>query len=161
MKMISYHHHRSIFDFNYGVLCHAVNCRGKMGAGLALEMRNRFPEAYKEYMNDFKSGFNQLGNITVVNVAPSLYIAHLYTQYNYGRDKRYTDYDAMEKCFKKLKGWKEIIQREAPGQTFPVYIPYKIGCSLGGGDWAVVEKLISKTFNTTPVNIVSKFGAGS
>jgi len=27
-----------------------------------------------------------------------------------------------------------------------VYIPYKIGCDLAGGDWNIIEKIIEEDF---------------
>lgn len=30
-------------------LAHGVNCRGRMGAGIDVEFRRRFPKMYKEY----------------------------------------------------------------------------------------------------------------
>ena len=32
-----------------------------------------------------------------------------------------------------------------------VYIPYKIGCGLAGGNWNIVEKMIYEVFDNTNV----------
>lgn len=38
-----------IFLSRAQTLAHGVNCRGKMGRGLAVEFKRRFPEMFKEY----------------------------------------------------------------------------------------------------------------
>ena len=37
-------------------LPHGVNCRGRMGAGIALDFRRRFPEMFEEYRRRCRQG---------------------------------------------------------------------------------------------------------
>lgn len=39
----------NIFDSDAKIICHQVNTYGVMGAGIAAEVKERFPEVYTEY----------------------------------------------------------------------------------------------------------------
>lgn len=47
--MIIYKQNESIFDSSAAFLTNPVNCKGVMGAGLALEMKKKFPNNFKYY----------------------------------------------------------------------------------------------------------------
>jgi O-acetyl-ADP-ribose deacetylase (regulator of RNase III) len=53
-----------IFTSNAEILVNPVNCKGVMGAGLAKQFRERFPENYLEYKNYCKNGDDE-GNRAV------------------------------------------------------------------------------------------------
>jgi hypothetical protein len=59
----------------------------------------------------------------------------MYSQDGFGRDKQFTDYNALRECFQKVRHY-------AGGRT--VYIPYRIGCGLGGGNWEEVSAIIEQ-----------------
>lgn len=49
----------SLFDSKANMICHQVNCRGVMGAGIAKQIRERHPQHYEDYIyhcNAFKEG---------------------------------------------------------------------------------------------------------
>lgn len=125
MKIIN----QSLLDIDQGIICQQVNCQKVMGSGLALSIRKKWPIVYEEY----KKIDGKLGDIDLVKVSFDLYVANLYGQDRYGRDKRYTDYDAVRMCLKKLKEWDKQI-----------YIPCGMGCTLGGGNWSIVCKMIEE-----------------
>ena len=113
-----------------GLICHQVNCRYAAGAGLALHIRNRWPEWYRI----FKATQPWLGMVTIYEVHDSLLIANLYAQHAYGQGKRYTNYAALGKCLMEVKRL---------SASRDVYLPYGIGCGLAGGDWNIVSQIIS------------------
>lgn len=39
----------NVLDADADIICHQVNCMGKMGSGIALQVRNRFGYVYEEY----------------------------------------------------------------------------------------------------------------
>jgi len=67
-------------------------------------------------------------------VSDSLYIASLAAQDGYGRVKGtvYTDYKALESCLQVVN---------ATGVR-PIAVPKGMGSTLGGGDWAEVERIL-------------------
>jgi len=75
------------------IICHQVNCRAAMGAGLARQIRDKWPVVFEEYVKVCNP--KKLGDFQVVQVAPQLYVANLFGQLNYGRDKRQTNYAAL------------------------------------------------------------------
>lgn len=81
---------------------------------------------------------------TVVQVAPQLYVANLFGQLSFGRDKRQTNYAALGTAlFRAMK--------EHPNATFRV--PYGLGCGLAGGNWVTVLNLIEEAANAWNVNV--------
>lgn len=151
-----------IFDSNADAILHQVNCQGVMGAGLAKQVREKYPVIYHWYKalcdEDKKmraqtgqSKSNLLGRIQVCykenylvgHIEDSQVIVNLFAQDRYGRDGRcYTDYEALEKCLKQ-------VNKCFSGKT--VAIPCLMGCGLAGGDWAVVSDMISKTLTDCDV----------
>ena len=132
----------NILDVEDGIICHQVNCQGKMGAGLAKGIRNRFPKVYKEYMKLYNEGGLKVGNIQVVPVDVHLSVINMMAQDKYGRHRRYTDYKAFRNCLKKIKKF----MKEYGYDESRLYFPYKIGCNLAGGEWNIIESMIEKYF---------------
>lgn len=67
------------------IICHQVNCRAAMGAGLARQIRDKWPVVFDEYVKVCSP--KKLGDFQVVQVAPQLYVANLFGQSSFGRDK--------------------------------------------------------------------------
>lgn len=131
------------------IVCHQVNCKGVMGSGLALQIKNRFPDVYYNYRDkcdQIAEGVGGLGDVQFCSALSDAgyIVANIFGQYGYGRDKRYTDYDALRKAF-------NTIAKAFP--NFTIRIPYKLGCGLGGGDWSVVSKIIQEKLVDAGVNV--------
>ena len=124
------------------IICHQVNCKGVMGAGLAKQVRDKWPVVFSEYKKI--CGHDKLGDFQMVQVAPQLYVANLFGQLNFGRDKRQTNYAALTAA---LFG----AMKEHPGATFRV--PYGLGCGLAGGNWETVLNIIKEISDTWDVNV--------
>jgi hypothetical protein len=128
----------NILDMTEGIVCHQTNCRKVEGAGLALAIRNQYPEWYKHFLT--VDGI--LGHVDLFAVTPTLWIASLYAQDGYGRGCRvYTSYPAFDFCLSSLK--KEI---SAKGMPNKVHFPHGIGCGLAGGDWDTIFVKIALYF---------------
>lgn len=130
----------SILDIKSGIIVHSVNCQGVMGCGLALALRTKYLSIYPSYRKYCQSHYFRPGMVQFINVDENLWICNLAGQDRYGRDKRYTDYEAMREGLKKVRIWREMNHPE-----LTVYIPCGIGCGNGGGDWEVVKKIIEET----------------
>ena len=149
------------------VIAHQVNCVGVMGAGLALQIKKRYPDVFKPY-KDFCNtcsylgflyqktkekptveNFGILGCALVVPVHDGKYIANLFGQYSYGRDEEtvYTDYKAVESALMSLRIQCEHINAKT------IAFPYGMGAGLAKGDWNVILGLITKTFMVSDFNI--------
>lgn len=119
------------------IVCHQVNMKGVMGAGLAKQIRNKFPDVYNVYKKKCKSGFVELGDVQFVSILEDAgyIVANIFGQDGYGRDKIYTDYTALKRAFATVaSGFHDSVIR----------IPYRMGCGLAGGNWDVVLKIIQE-----------------
>lgn len=131
------------------IVCHQVNCLGVMGAGLALQIKKMHPGVYKNYRDKCRQIAGAIGGLGDVQfcsvIADAGYIiANVFGQYGYGRDKQYTDYDALRKAFQQI------------AMSFPTYtvrIPYLMGCGLGGGNWDIVYQIIEETLDAAGVAV--------
>ena len=133
-----------MFGVVKGILVQQVNCKNDMDAGLAKAIYEQCPQVKEDYHNSFKekSAEELFGTYRLIDTGSELKIANLYTQFDctdssrpesYG--KKYTDVDKLINVIKKLN-------EDYPDET--IYIPYKIGCGLAGGDWTeVIERLNS------------------
>lgn len=130
------------------VICHQTNCQGKMGAGIAKQIRQLYPKVYDEYVKFCKDNYkNLLGRCQIVNLSIDdnlKYCANLFGQNGYGYGGRYTDYNALKCALNELKNncyeFLKIMNNVTVG------IPYNIGCGLAGGDWSIVFKIIEDIF---------------
>jgi O-acetyl-ADP-ribose deacetylase (regulator of RNase III) len=135
---------KDILTVKRGIICHQCNCIGAMGAGIAKQIRDRWPHIYADYRKAIELGELKLGQCRVAEAEPGLYIAHLAGQYGIGQRKHgqpATDYLALSSALNDLN-------RQRNGHyvfmRMPVYIPYGIGCGLGGGDWKEVINIIEE-----------------
>lgn len=136
----------NLLDSNCDYICHQVNCRGRMGSGIAKQIRERFPEVYKEYRERYEHALKiglepdkMLGSSDIVKLKDdNRHVVNMYSQRGYGYDgKRYTSYKAFEFILQQLK-------KEIPTECV-IGFPKNIGCGLGGGDWKVISGLIEET----------------
>lgn len=144
--------HKNILDVQHGIIVHQIN-PSVMGAGLAKQIRTRYPEHYKDFQRWKKRSHwepgGMLGEILLTSHYEPLYIVGMCAQKDYGFDrKEYTEYDAFSECLKK-------VDYLAIKFSTPLYIPYGIGCGLAGGKWNYVLHYISEI---TPYAIICKLG---
>lgn len=130
----------NIFDGDADIICHQVNTFGIMGAGIALQIKERFPdvyEVYKEKCSEFsKHQFNPLCHVLYCRTKYSnVVIANLFSQIGMS-----TDYNAMKICL-------QSIYNDCKKYNASVAIPYKIGCGIAGGDWNKVYGIIEEIFS--------------
>lgn len=128
----------SILDVTSGFLCQQVNCRKTMGAGLALQIKNKWPIVFERYMK-----FDpKLGDVDIIPIdSGKLWVVNVYGQDRPGTLSRKTNYGAVSKALFRLSNVYHI-HRDAEDKSSPVYFPWGIGCGRGGGDWAVISEMI-------------------
>ena len=109
-------------------ICHQVNCRGVMGAGLAKQIKEKWPWIYDIYKRTCDSNIprNLLGTSEFIRGNDMVYIVNMYAQIDYGRDKCYTDYKAFKYCLmeiaKNVDKEKDIILINV--RFFIIYAPF-------------------------------------
>jgi O-acetyl-ADP-ribose deacetylase (regulator of RNase III) len=112
-----------------------------MGAGLALQIKQAYPEVFTKYryacLNTQK---DLLGCVQIIGK-----VVNIFGQRSYGTNTRKTDYDALKTAFTKLHN-KLPIEKS-------IAFPYGFGCGLAGGDWKIVSNLITNSFKNRKVKI--------
>lgn len=139
-------------DLEYGkaVLMQQVNCQNEMDAGVAMTIDKLARKLFDVSTVDwYHQAWNQIfdnGNPDQVKQAKELYdttklplyaiwgpFVFSFSQWNCGSDgKHYTNDQRLVNNIKTI-----CTENNISGCTSyeTVYIPYKIGCGLGGGDW--------------------------
>lgn len=124
-------------------IMHGCNSHGVMGSGVAKILREKYPQAYNDYIFKYNNYGLELGDIVVSVQNDGKVIHNAITQKDYGRrdDRVYVSYWAIAEAFRKInsRGIKEI--------AMP-----KIGSGLAGGNWSVIEQIIENTLvDTKPI----------
>jgi len=131
-----------------GIIIHGCNAQGVMGSGIALQIRNKYPDCYLGYKNTLvefrKGGIDPMGLVIPYYDGLRLIICNAITQDGFGRGegKRYVNYEALQKCFE---------QAAEMAHTNKAHIHYpQIGAGLGGGDWSIISDIIETAFQPYP-----------
>lgn len=124
-----------------GIIVHQCNAQGVMGAGIAKQIKEKWPQVYKDYkelLSVTGTGIVSLGSTTATDVGDNLTVVSLVAQDGYAsrgeRPHRYTSYDALDDGFEYIAGLAKVYRR-------PVHFPL-IGAGLGGGEWSIIEAII-------------------
>lgn len=143
----------NLLDAPVDYICHQVNCQGRMGSGIAKQIKERWPVVYDQYIAAFKEREEEvvklsgqwetqidvsetlLGHLQQIPVSDTQTVINMFAQQWYGYDgKRYTSYDAFWTC---LGGIRDSVPKGSK-----IGFPYRIGCGLGGANWQVIETMI-------------------
>ena len=118
----------------FDVIVHGCNCQHTMGAGIAKQIKSRFPQAFEADLKTLK-GAAKLGTISTVQVKierRSLVIVNGYTQVHWRGSGVKVSYEAVRSVMRQVK-------KDFSG----LRIGYpKIGAGLAGGDWERIEEII-------------------
>jgi hypothetical protein len=135
-----------LLSIQEGIICHQVNCIGVMDAGIAFQIKTKYPIVFTQYKQYIDSRCkNILGSLQIVRVNKELSIANIFGQYDIRRiagGERKTDYNAIDTSFKALKVY--VSQNALDPDN--VYIPEKMGCGLAGGNWDVYIAIVLQYF---------------
>jgi O-acetyl-ADP-ribose deacetylase (regulator of RNase III) len=142
-----------LLDFPEGitVIMHQANCRHTMGAGIAKQIKDRYPTAYKADRSTVY-GNQKMGTFSYSFIGKNCQrvIFNLYGQDGFGRTIRSTNYEALylaiDNAFKMIKRFSLY--------HYKVGIPKFMGCGLAGGDWRIVRAMVeslSEQYNLTVV----------
>lgn len=120
----------NLFDAETDAIGHGVNCKGLMGAGIAVQFRNRWPDMYSEYRKLCLEGLLSPGQIypyrdhtlhvTLVNIA----------------SQEYPGPDAKLEWL--VTGVSNALAYCHERGLSSLAVP-RIGCGIGGLDWRIVQ----------------------
>lgn len=130
--------HADALAVNADVIVHQTNCKGVMGAGIAKQVRDQFPDVFTKYKalcDRYRTNTSELLGTCQFVEENGKTICNAFGQDGFKRPGCNTDYNALRECFKAIA--KRYSERT-------VALPYKIGCGLAGGDWNIVEAMIKE-----------------
>ncbi len=147
----------NLLDFPYGIntIAHCCNTLNVMGAGIAKQIAERYPEAKEADDYSAQAGTNELGEFSVASVevedsssfqhqhfgkeVRECKIYNLYTQagIGFGREVNY------EALYRNL----HLMRNQLNDCTDTVLgLPYEMSSGLAGGSWQIVSAMINTIF---------------
>jgi O-acetyl-ADP-ribose deacetylase (regulator of RNase III) len=132
-----------------GLIIHGVNCQGKMGSGVALAIKTKWPVVYTRYMEHVQ-GREALGKVQFIPIEDDLYVGNCWTQEFFGNDgKIYADRGALRRCLFQALAFCEThgLELKTP----------KIASGLAGLNWDLdvvpIFELACAVYPTVPVKV--------
>jgi appr-1-p processing enzyme family len=133
-----------ITRISHGLIMHQVNCQNVMGAGVAKNLYQTYPqvkELYHQLAEEYNTPTKRFGLLQPVEISDELIIINSFSQFAYGNSKRtgkvYTDEHVLMKNLKRC----DLMAKE---KNLTAYVPNQIGCGLAGGDWQRIRQFILK-----------------
>jgi len=138
----------NLLDFNLGAFIHSCNCFHTMGAGIAYQIKQKYPMLFKADVAHGRAGdHTRLGKFSWADLPDGKRGYNLYSQFNLGMEKRQTNYEAMYKGLEAIKMHLTLAPIENVG------VPFNMGCKLGGGSWRVVRAILDDIFEQGGINL--------
>lgn len=132
-------------DGHFDAIVHGCNCFHKMGAGIALQISKRYPEAVYADLITPIGDYKKLGKISTAEIThcskQPFTVINAYTQGTTGRDGHYS---AICKAFTK-------INKKFSGKQIGIPL---IGCGIAGLEWEIVYKLINEVTPDLEITVV-------
>lgn len=135
------------------VIIHGCNCQGVMGSGVALAVKNKYPDAFDKYLdlcNNTKPE-ELLGTMQTFIIQEGITLVNGFTQLDFGSGRQ-INYEAIYKVFEDVNFFMKLLAEIGMQRT--LYFP-KIGACRGGGNWRIISTIIEETvdqqFNPTLV----------
>lgn len=122
----------NLFDQPSRIRVNTVNCAGVMGAGIALEFKQRYPEMYRDYVRACKRGEVRPGKLHEWRSLEGDWVINFPTKRDWRDPSRIEDIEAG------LDALREYLMPLGP---VSVALP-ALGCGHGGLNWSEVSRLI-------------------
>lgn len=134
-----------IFNSKCNIIGHGVNCQGVFNAGIAQQIRKKYPEAFVEYMSKYAIEGWKPGDVQIVRIKQDInkFVANIASQFYFGRKGKYALEYALEDGLNKVSSY---CQNRGLSACFPL-----IGSGLGGLDPFVCREIFEKIFKKSLV----------
>ena len=130
----------------FDIIIHGCNCFCTMGAGIARQIKETFPDAYEADKETKYGDRMKLGTFSTGVGRNNLLILNAYTQFMYGGTCD-VDYDAVKKVF-------HTVFRFYAKKNLTFGIP-RIGAGLAGGTWDIIKSIIEKEMKDEDITLVN------
>jgi O-acetyl-ADP-ribose deacetylase (regulator of RNase III) len=133
-------------------IAHQANLYHTFGAGLAAQIADKYPSVVRADKRTQYGAIEKQGSYSMAwgdRKTKRPVIVNLYTQNGKGG----TNYHAMEHALSALEKQLAAEQQKAD-RPAKLGLPYRLGCGIAGGNWAIVSGIIDKVFMRSPVEVV-------
>lgn len=132
-------------------LMHCCNAQGVMGSGIALQIKQTFPDAYASYADHCNNTdpTKLLGSVDYNNNSD---VINIIGQKFYNYAGRQVHYGAVAKAFNEIQKVLKLhpLFKE---EKLVIGIPYLMCCDRAGGNWIVIEELLSIFPDSITINV--------
>lgn len=122
------------------IIAHICNDVGAWGSGFVISLSKRWSKPEREFRRNYElNGPPELGFVQLVPVASNITVANMVAQHGVGisrHGKPPIRYDALRECLQQVGD-------AAAAEAASIHMP-RIGCSLSGGQWRLVEPIIQE-----------------
>lgn len=133
----------NIFNSECKYLTNAVNCMGIMGAGIAKQFADKYPQMYEEYKTLCKANAYEVGKIRIHN-EQGKYIINFPTMKHPGQKSKMVD------IIKGLQTMKQKLKDDYQYDNAPISVAIcALGCGVGGLNAEDVLAEVEKCFKYT------------
>ena len=122
---------KKLREDGYLILVNPVNIGGVMGAGLAKQFKDRYPDMFKKYKEMCYKGELEIGQPTVIHVSGCGVML-------FPTKRHWSEPSELEFIEEGLAQ----IAHDYAGNPMNTFAFPKIGCGLGGLDWKDVKPMI-------------------
>jgi len=131
------------FPSKINFIAHSCNTHNAMGAGIAYQIKYRYPNAYSADCHAMMNNDNQLGwySFAVTDATQNKGIYNMYTQDKIGGN-RAVNYEAFYVALKKVADHIEW-QMKHEEEEKTLGLPWGISCGLAGGNWGIISSMIN------------------
>lgn len=136
----------NLLDAKEKYIAHCVNTIGVMGSGVALVIKQKWPEVYEEYRklceNEKDEGGpgakDLLGSSQIVGISEDQSVVNMFGQYEPGTGKqaRYIYITSSIESF--------VMQALQEVDVIDLAIPYKIASDRAGLNWEIVKEIFEE-----------------
>ena len=131
-------------------IAHSCNTHNVMGAGIALDIKHTYPEAYAADCHAMMEGDNKLGwySFAWTDGTQSKGIYNMYTQSSIGQGRQ-VNYEAFYNALYNVADHIEW-QDKHDDKTSVFGLPYGISCGLAGGNPRIINSMIREILVDRP-----------
>lgn len=122
-----------LFTTDASAIGHGVNVDGLMGAGIAVEFKQRFPDMHKVYVNECDTGRLTPGDTMPYEVTPGKWVYNMASQ---DRPGRHANYEWLYSSAVKALNHAHSVGIDT------IAIP-RVGCGIGGLSWGLVNQFLT------------------
>ncbi|QDI90443.1 Appr-1-p processing protein [Salicibibacter halophilus] len=144
----------NLLDDQSEALVNTVNTVGVMGKGIALQVKQAYPNVFREYEKESKKGNVQIGQMHIVTtdsiVAPD-YVINFPTKKHWREKSKITYIE---------QGLKDLVRVVRELKIKSLALP-PLGCGNGGLKWSEVKPLIENAFINEAIDVNVYEPAGS